>query len=40
VITGLNGAGKSNLVRLLRLIISNPSNGFSTSFVEDGQNTK
>jgi predicted ATP-dependent endonuclease of OLD family len=35
VITGYNGAGKSNLIRLLNLIILDRDNGFDTCYVED-----
>lgn len=37
VITGINGVGKSNLIRILELITSSISNGFSTCYIEDNQ---
>ena len=37
VITGINGAGKSNLIRILKRIIASPSYGFSTSYLENHQ---
>jgi energy-coupling factor transporter ATP-binding protein EcfA2 len=40
VITGYNGAGKSNLVRLLNLIILDRDNGFDNCYVEDDQRFK
>jgi AAA15 family ATPase/GTPase len=35
VITGINGAGKSNLIRILKIIVASHSYGFSTSYLED-----
>ena len=40
VITGYNGAGKSNLVRLLNLIIHDRNYGFDTCYVEDDRRFK
>ncbi len=35
IIVGYNGAGKSNLLRILQLLIQNLSNGFSTCYMKD-----
>src|SRR5215204_4726300 len=37
VITGINGAGKSHIRRILDRIKSDPSNGFSTCHIEDNE---
>lgn len=35
VITGHNGVGKSNLIRILKRLIYNHGDGFSVSYIED-----
>jgi AAA15 family ATPase/GTPase len=35
IITGYNGSGKSNIFRILKLLIQNTSYGFSTCYLED-----